>query len=129
MYLRIEFKSVLGVLHDIYSFSPGSGLMEILETCFTCCSFGGEMLFPGGRFTPSEVVEIRRDASIEPVVEIFEEFASYFAEIFLELIEILWLVLNRLSKHFSQVGCNLMHILRCRSSHVIELVAMSFRPF
>lgn len=85
------------VLHDIDSFSPGPRLVQVLEPGLTSSSLCGQVLLPGRRLSACEVVEIRRHTRVEPVVEILEELPSYFAEIFLKLIQILGLVLDRLA--------------------------------
>ena len=85
------------VLHDIDSFSPGPLLVQVLQSRFTSSSFCGQVLLPGRWLAACEVVEIGRHTCVEPIVEVLEEIPSYFPEIFLKLIQILGLVLDRLA--------------------------------
>ena len=63
---------MLGVLHDIDTLLPHASHVQVLHAGLSGSALLGQVLAPGGGLVPSQVVERRRHASVETVVEVFE---------------------------------------------------------
>merc|ERR1719329_89248 len=126
----LRFRSGLGPsrrLHCVHSLLPEVGLAQLFQASLSGRSLRGQVLGVACGLVARDVVEVRAHSRVESIAQIFEETRTGRAKVLLEIRHALWTILDGLANDLAQVCRDLVHVLRLRSSEVIELVGVHRR--